>query len=170
MAAKVAPPSYNVAMCVRSPCSALVFLGFLGVAECQCAKDTPALGVIHLQNELRIRPRKIKVRQLHLLNVSSGSASKLSEVGAPLVGLGFLENRKDEAGETIRDALQRSGFFEAHIQTIMLEAPEGANPPTVSVIAREAHSMFAIRWRCRNPMRGRYLGKSAKGFSSVSSE
>jgi outer membrane protein assembly factor BamA len=133
--------SYNIAVSVRlSLFLPLVLLGLTGVTRCQCPQP---------QAELGARPRNFVVREVSFVSLGLSSFAEQNQVAASLVGLCYAENQQD-IEERIRRGFQHFGFFKVRTLAIKIEAPDSANPPTVSLVARvdegERYRLKAIRF------------------------
>ncbi len=118
-------------MCVRSrSLFVFVLIGLAGAAWCQCPN------AVQSQAEQGTGPRNFVVREVQFVTLGLSSFAEQNQVAASLVGLCFAENKKDDLEERIRFGFQRLGFFKVQVLTVKVEAPDSANPPTVSVTAR----------------------------------
>jgi outer membrane protein insertion porin family len=121
----------------RSPLFlATVIIGLGGVDWCQCPKDVSPPGVVQFQSEKGTRSLNVVVREVRFVTLGFSSVWEQDQVAASLVGFCFSENKKDDIEERIRYEFQRFGFFKVRTEAVTIEAPDSANPPTVSVIAR----------------------------------
>lgn len=126
---------------------ALVIIGLAGVAECQCPPDVVPPGVTQPQAELNTGLRNFVVREVQFVTMGLSSFAEQNQVAASLVGLCFAENKKADLEERVRFGFQHLGFFKVRTLGFEIEAPDSANPPTVSVIA---HVDEGARYRLKS--------------------
>jgi outer membrane protein insertion porin family len=126
---------YNIAVRVLSflflP---LVLIGLAGVARCQCPNDVIP-SVVQPEAERGARPRNFVVREVDFVTMGSSSFAEQSQIAASIIGLCYAENKKGDIEERIRFGFQHLGFFKVRTLALKIEAPDSANPPTVSFIA-----------------------------------
>lgn len=126
---------------------AWVIIGLAEVASCQCPNDVVPPGVTQPQAELGTGLRNFVIREVQFVTMGLSSFAEQNQIAASLVGLCFAENKKDDLEERIRFGFQHLGFFRVRTLALKIEAPDSANPPTVSVIA---HVDEGARYRLKS--------------------
>jgi len=103
------------------------------MAECQCPEDATRPSVAQLQGERGTPSRNFVIREVDFVTTGLSTFTEQNQVAASLIGLCCAE--KGDIEERIRFGFQRFGFFKVRTLAVTIEAPDIANPPTVSLIA-----------------------------------